>query len=142
MGIVIDRETSQAVADAKASGVPRNFNGRDWQATTGQDGKFRVRRREEETYVHAINADSSQAAIVEVGDTKQTFVIHLEPVGVARGRLLDDANQPVAGQKLMYGVSVPDMEHGTWSDRFGGSTETDELGHFELPTCSIRLASA
>lgn len=133
LGIVIDRETSQPVTGARVSGVPRSLRGRDWQATTDEDGKFKVRRREEETYAHAVNADRSQAAIIEIGDTKKTFVIQLEPVGVARGRLLDDAKQPVVGQKLTYGVSVPDMKNESWSYRFGGLAVTDELGYFELP---------
>lgn len=132
LGIVIDRETSQPIVGATVSGVPRTFNGRDWQATTGEDGKFKVRRREEETYAHAVNADRSQAAIIEIGDTKKTFVIQLQPVGAVRGRLLDNAKQPVVGQKIEFNVNVPDMKNETWSPRFGGAVVTDELGHFEL----------
>lgn len=133
VGIVIDRETSQPIAGATVSGVPRSLVGRDWQATTGEDGKFIVRRREEETYAHAVNAERSQAAIIEIGDTKKTFVIQLDPVGVARGRLLNDAKEPVVGQKLDYGVKVPSIELNIWSYRFGGLAVTDELGNFELP---------
>ncbi len=133
LGIVIDSETSQPVAGATVSGIPRSLRGRDWQATTGEDGKFKVRRREEATYAHAVNADRSQAAIVEIGDTKKTFVIQLEPVGEARGRLLNDAKEPVVGQKIDYGVKVPSIELNIWSYRFGGSAVTDELGRFELP---------
>ena len=133
VGIVLDRETSQPVSGAMISGVPQTFSGRDWQAKTGEDGKFTVRRREEATYAHAVNADRSRAAIVEVGDTKKTFVIQLDPIGVARGRVLNDTKEPVVGQKLEYGVRVPDLENRTWSYRFGGVAITDELGRFELP---------
>jgi hypothetical protein len=133
LGLVIGKESTQPIAGAMVHGVPRTFSGRDWQAETGEDGKFQVRRREEATYVHAHNGDRSLAAIVEVGDTKKTFVILLEPVGSARGRLVNDALEPVVGQKLQYGVDVPDVDNNTWSTRFGGATVTDEHGDFELP---------
>lgn len=56
----------------------------------------------------------------------------LEPVGSARGRLMDQAQKPVVGQKLQYGVDVPDVNNDTWSNRFGGAIETDAQGNFEL----------
>lgn len=104
----------------------------DWQAQTDSDGKFKVIRRQEPTYVHAMNADRSLAAIAELGDTKRTFGIHLQPVGSAKGRLVNDVKEAVSGQRIDYGVNVPDVEKETWSMRFGGHVVTDANGEFEL----------
>ncbi len=132
LGLVIEKKGAEPITGAMVYGVPRAFSGRDWQAETGKDGKFQVRRHEEATYVYAHNSDRSLAAIVEVGETKKTFVIQLEPVGSVRGRLMDQAQKPVVGQKLQYGVDVPDVNNNTWSNRFGGAIETDAEGNFEL----------
>lgn len=132
LGLVIEKESARPIVGAKVYGVPRKFSGRDWQAETAEDGKFQVRRREEATYVHAHNGDRSLAAIVEVGETKKTFIIQLEPVGSVHGRLVNEEGEPVAGQKLQYGVDVPDTDNSTWSNRFGGSVVTDAQGEFEL----------
>ncbi|MEO8269168.1 MAG: hypothetical protein ABI557_05580 [Aureliella sp.] len=133
VGIVIDRETSQPIVNAAVSGALPRLVGGDWQATTGKDGKFKVRRREEATYIQAVSADASRAAIVEVGDAKKAIVIQLDRVGVAHGRLLNGAREPVVGKKLGYGVKVG-SNGGAWTFRFGGAAVTDELGNFEFPT--------
>lgn len=130
-GLVIDQKSSAPIVGATVIGVPRR-TWRDWQASTDEDGKFLVRRRDEATFVHAYNSDRSLGAIVELGESKKSIVIELEAVGSARGRLVDETNKPVAGQKLQYGIDVPSLNDQSWTNRFGGTTVTDERGNFDL----------
>lgn len=131
VGLVVDNTSSVPIAEATVIGVPRR-TWRDWQASTDEDGKFLVRRRDEATFVHAYNSDRSLGAIVELGESKKSILIELEAVGSARGRLVDETNRPVAGQKLQYGIDVPSLDNQSWTIQFGGTTVTDERGNFEL----------
>lgn len=133
LGLVFGDERNLPLAGVRVTGVPQNFRGRDWQATTGEDGKFKVKRYRQPTYVHAVSADKKLAAIDEVGPEKRIVVLQLRRVGSAKGRLLtSDLRGPLAGQKINYGVSVPDENDQTWSDRFGGTIVTEADGTFRL----------
>ncbi|MDA1054208.1 MAG: carboxypeptidase-like regulatory domain-containing protein [Planctomycetota bacterium] len=133
IGLVFADEGNAPLEGVRVTGVPRNFLGRDWQATTGEDGKFRVKRYRVPTYVHAVSADKQLAAIEEVGPEKRIFVLQLQRVGSAKGRLLtSDSSGPLAGQKISYGVRVPDENDRTWSNRFGGVAVTEADGTFQL----------
>ncbi len=132
VGLVVKEEDAQPVSRAKVTGVPRSFSSMDWQAETGSDGKFTVRRQEEPAYVHAISPDKSLAAITKVDELKRAFLMEMQTVGVAKGRMVTEAKQPVAGQQIDYGVKVPDINNESWSTRFGGRVVTDDKGQFEL----------
>ena len=132
VGLVVREEDAQPVSKAKITGVPRSFSSMDWQAETGSDGKFKVRRQEEPAYVHAISSDQRLAAIIEVDERKRAFLMEMRTVGDAKGRMVNEAMQPVAGQRIDYGVKVPAIDNGSWSNRFGGHVMTDEKGAFEL----------
>ncbi len=132
VGLVVRKDNGQPVAGVRVAGVPRNFSGMDWQATTGDNGKFKVKRNGEPTYIHAISADNSLAGVAEVDDKRMAFLIHLEPTGSARGRVINDAKEPVTNQRIEFGIKVPDVENRTFSYRFGGVVTTDSKGEFEL----------
>ncbi len=133
LGLVMDATGDGPLAGVRVTGVPRDFRGQDWQAVTGAEGKFRVQRYQQPTYVHALSADRRLAAIGEVEALTRTFLLELQPVGSARGRMLtSDLSGPVAGQKIEYGVRVPDEDERTWSYRFGGLVVTTADGTFQL----------
>jgi hypothetical protein len=132
-GTVVDKREQSPLEGVRVTGVPRGFRGDDWQATTGTDGKFRVKRYQEPAYVHAISADKRLAAVAELDGLQQEVVLQLQPVGSAQGRLLKtDSSEPLDGQRIDYGIRVPDENERTWSDRFGGRVFTDPDGTFRL----------
>jgi len=132
VGLVVRKDNLQPVVGAKVYGVPRSFRGNDWEAESGEDGKFKVKHNAQPTYAYATNADKSLVGVAEIPDTRLAIVMQLEPAGSARGRLINDAKEPVVGQRIDYGIDVPDEENRTWSTRFGGYVITDANGEFEL----------
>lgn len=133
IGKVQDKSTNLPLAGATVFGISRSDGGRDWQATTTQNGEFRVMQFPAATYVYAVSADKKLAAIVEVKEKQLSVALNLQPVGTARGRLLlTGTNEPWGGQAVHFGVQVPDENNQTWSNRFGGRTMTAADGTFEL----------
>lgn len=132
VGFVLAKTDSQPIKDALLEGVPRNYTSMQWTATADDEGKFKVLRRPEPTYVLAKNKEETLASIVEVEELDRSFVIHLEPVGAASGRLIDRAGQPIALQRINYAVDLPCMNEGEMMPRFGGKVTTNELGEFRL----------
>lgn len=133
VGLVLAKDAQAKLAGARVTGVPRNFSGRDWEATTDDEGKFRVRRLREATYVYAASADGTSAAIGELQADKNTFFLTMQKVGSATGRLVtEESQEPVGGAKIAYGVPVPAVDNGSWSYRFGGTVVTSPDGTFRL----------
>ncbi|MHB8956739.1 MAG: carboxypeptidase regulatory-like domain-containing protein [Pirellulaceae bacterium] len=133
VGSVVGKDGKTPLEGARVTGVPRSFRGREWQATTGADGTFRVKRYQEPTFVHAVSDDKLLAAIDEIEPSQQNIVLQLQPVAAATGRLFTaDSNEPFGGQKIDYGVRVPDENNQTWSYRFGGRLVTEADGTFHL----------
>lgn len=134
-GTVRNEATGELLPDARVSGVSRSHGGRDWQATTNRAGEFRVQQYPAATYIHAISSDKTLGAIVEVESNRSSVPLTLQPLGMARGRLLStDTNETWGGQVILYGVRVPDENDRTWSNRFGGRVTTAPDGTFELGT--------
>lgn len=134
-GTVRNEATGELLPDVSVSGVSRSHGGRDWRATTNQAGEFRVQQYPAATYIHAISADKTLGAIVEVESNRPSVPIALRPVGMAKGRLLTtDTKETWGGQVILYGVRVPDENNQTWSNRFGGRATTAPDGTFELGT--------
>ncbi len=134
VGLVLSAESQEPLAGVRVSGVPQRFSSRDWQAETGEDGKFRVKRFREPTYVHAISADGRWGTIQQIGEEQNAFVMQLQEVGSAAGRLLEtDSDDPAGKTKIRYGVRVPDENGRSWSYRFGGLIATQSDGTFHLP---------
>ncbi|TWU42124.1 carboxypeptidase regulatory-like domain-containing protein [Novipirellula artificiosorum] len=132
-GIVVKDEDEKPVGSANLEGVPQDFGSSDWRATTTENGTFRVMRKKESTYVHVRNPGRTLAAIAIVKPEDREVEIRVKPTGTVRGRLLSpETQEPWPGQKLAYGIDVPDEGNRTWSTRFGGSVVTDEKGNFEI----------
>jgi len=132
-GSVRDQATDQPLTGAKIEGVPRSFRDTDWQATTHDDGKFLIKRRESPTYVYAVSQDRQLATIAEVEATQREVTLHLQPVASASGRLVTGkTKEPWAGQIIRYAVQVPGEDNRTWSYRFGGRVTTAADGTFQL----------
>ncbi|MES2792980.1 MAG: M56 family metallopeptidase [Planctomycetota bacterium] len=133
IGTVRDESTNLPLAGTTLFGVSRSDSGRNWQATTTQNGEFRVMQFPAATYVYAVSADKKLAAIVEVKEKQLSAALNLQPVGTARGRLLiAGTNEPWSGQAVLFRVKVPNENSQLWSNRFGGSVTTAADGTFEL----------
>lgn len=132
VGLVVSKADGLPIKAARIEGVPRDYTSMYWTATADDDGKFKVLRRQEPTYVLVRSEEKTLASIVEVGDVKRTFVVHLEPVGKVRGRLLDGNQQPIVGQRINYAVDLPCMNEGEMMPRFGGNVITSDNGQFHL----------
>lgn len=132
VGLVVAKADGLPIKAARVEGVPRNFGSMYWTATADDDGKFKVLRRQEPTYVLAKNEEKTLASIVEVRDLNRTFIIQLESVGNARGRLVNKDGQSIVGQRINFSVDVPDVDNDTFSPRFGGHVVTDDNGEFRL----------
>ncbi len=132
-GKVTAATDGEPVASATIEGVPQDFRGRDWQASSAADGTFRVMRYKEPTYVHVENPAKTLAAVVIVDPEQTSLDVRLEPTASVTGRLLaDDTEQPWPNQKIEYGINVPAATGQTWSTRFGGSVVTDSEGQFTI----------
>jgi len=81
--------------------------------------------------------DQTLAGIVEVGEEKRTCLIQLEPVGRARGRLVNSDGRPITGQAIHFGVDVLDVQDVIFTSRFGGKVITNDNGEFELNALRI-----
>lgn len=133
VGTVRDEATNELLAGARVFGVSRNHGGRDWQATTNSEGTFRVMQFPAATFVHAVSADKTLGAILELEAKQPSVALTLQPVGTAHGRLLTtETKEPWGGQVITFGVRVPDENNQSWSNRFGGRVTTAPDGTFEL----------
>ena len=94
-GLVTDPSGKQ-LAGAVVQSVSRNFHIGDWNAATGENGQFTVKRREGLAVIRALSADQSLAAITELAADASYREFQLAPVGSARGRLLNEDGQTPA----------------------------------------------
>lgn len=132
VGLVLCKADRQPIKAARVEGVPQNYVSNQWRATTDDRGKFEVQRRQEATYVRAMDEAGTLATIVDIGDLKRTYVFQLTPVGSAQGRLLDRDQHPIAGQRINYSIDLPSANEDEFMPRFGGNVTTNEFGEFEL----------
>lgn len=131
VGVVVNQASGIAEADCTISGAGRESLKINWRATSGEDGKFRVRRTKETTVVHAISADRKKAAVAEVASESKAVVISLQDVGSVRGRLFKpDGSDILPMQKITYGMVV--TRKNSMMLQFGGQTVTDANGAFQL----------
>ncbi|TWU45696.1 Bacterial Ig-like domain (group 1) [Novipirellula aureliae] len=132
-GMVTEEETGEPIANAKLAGVSQNFSGKDWTATTNDEGKFRVLRSSDSTYVHVTNRDQDLGAISIVTPDQMQLDVQLKPTGSVTGQLFtDETKEPWPNQEINYGIDVPSVKGNTWSTRFGGRVITDVDGNFEI----------
>lgn len=133
VGVAVDQASGIAEADCTISGAGRESLKINWRATSGVDGKFRVRRTKETAVVYAISADRKKAAVAEVAPESKAVVISLQEVGSVRGRLLNpDGNDVLPMQKITFGMAVWNERKSSMVLHFGGQTVTDANGNFQL----------
>jgi protocatechuate 3,4-dioxygenase beta subunit len=131
-GRVVTGTPPKPVAGAVVRGIYRHsLAGGDLTAKTDKEGRFEVTRRLHRTVLHARSADKRLAGVVEIGEDAKDVTIPVQPLGSARGRLVDPDGKPLAGREIVYGVHVGDENSG-WVTSFGGKTKTDKDGHFAL----------
>ena len=114
LGLIVDEKNNQPARDSSVTVVPRAMAPQTetsrpaWEATTDAEGKFRAERIRVGSFIHAISSDKKLAAIMEIKQTKNVFVMKLRPVGTAFGRLLTaDGTKPIANQKFGAFYIVP-----------------------------------
>ncbi|MAX39614.1 hypothetical protein [Gimesia sp.] len=136
-GTVVTGDPPQSISDAEITGVYRASRaGGDMRCQTDQAGRFKVERKRHRTVLYARSQDQKQAGIVEIGPDDKTVRIPLQPVGSARGQLIDAAtDKPAQQREIKYGVKVhwSDHKNSAFGLKFGGTTFSDQTGHFSLP---------
>ena len=87
LGLIIEDGTDQPSKDCRVTIAARDsavdsIGGQiAWEATTDGDGKFRGERVRVGSFAHAISRNKQMAAILEIKDDKNVFVMKLRPVG-------------------------------------------------------------
>lgn len=141
-GSVVAGDPPQPVPSAQIMGIYRKtLSVGDLGATTGEDGQFKVERQRHPVVLHAVSKDKKMAGVVEIGPDVKTVTIPIQPIGSARGQLIDEVTEaPAKNRELRYGVKVHiGDDNAPWRTSFGGTTFTDETGHFELKNLVVGL---
>ena len=133
LGIVVDAETGKPMGNVNVRGSSRAPRGKDWRAVSQEDGNFRVRRRLEASYVHALDEDGKKGAIASIDAADRNLLLRLRRLGSASGQLkIADGALEDTPTKLTYGVQMPSEDEGSQSYVFGRTTALAEDGTFEL----------
>ena len=146
LGMVVEDGTDQPSRDCRVSIAARDPSFRSiasrtaWEATTDVDGKFRGERIRVGSFAHAISSNQQKAAIVEIKNDKNVFVMKLRDVGSASGKLVDANGKPVANQLLVCCFLVPFQREPalpvpgapTGSPHFAVYSKTDSEGEFRF----------
>ncbi|MEW4526947.1 thioredoxin family protein [Maioricimonas sp. JC845] len=136
VGTVVTGDPPRPVPGVRIEGVYRNqrVNVRDLNFMVDDQGRFDVERALVPTAVYARNEDGTLAGIVEIGPDDTTVTIPVQSTASATGRLIDArTGEPVAGQKLTWGVRVHlGDETAPFRTCFGGIVETAADGTFAL----------
>ena len=99
---------------------------------TGDDGRFKFKRSLDPMVLCARSADALLAGIARVGADEPAVDIVLGSVGKARGRLLDLKGNPIAKNKVQYGIRFNVPKSRSFMNLFGSEAVTDDQGRFEL----------
>jgi 5-hydroxyisourate hydrolase-like protein (transthyretin family)/thiol-disulfide isomerase/thioredoxin len=136
-GTVVTGDPPQPVPDAKITGIYRaDRAGANLRCQADQAGRFKVERKLHRTVLAARSQDQKLAGVLEIGPEDKTATIPLQAVGSARGQLIDAAtDKPAPEREIHYGVKVHwgDDPHSAFALEFGGTTFSDQQGHFVLP---------
>ena len=71
------------------------------EATTNSDGWFRVERWLDKMIVYGFSKDKKLAGIVNIGPDDAEAALSLQPVGAAKGQLIDQSNGQPAGNRVI-----------------------------------------
>ena len=134
-GSVVLDETNAPVRHAKIEAVSQNFRQHnDWQARADDQGKFKVQRFAEPTYIHVLNVDETLGGVATIAADDTNKEIRLKTLGSATGRLLtEDGTDKAPHVKLRFGIRITDEKGSLSSSRFGDVVTTDSEGRFTLP---------
>jgi RNA polymerase sigma factor (sigma-70 family) len=134
-GKVIDQNGKPVVGAKIAGAYMRPVGFVDLESVSGADGSFKVRRVQVPTALFANTPDHKLAGIVRIGADEQDVTIRVGPTARAAGRLLTAAGEIVANREVCCGIQVPsdsDEPNGAFSNRFGGSGQSDAAGRFVI----------
>lgn len=146
LGLVVEDGTDQPSRDCRVTIAARDPSFRSiasrpgWETTTDADGKFRGERIRVGSFAQAISSNKQKAAIVEIDNDKNVFVMKLRSVGSASGKLVGVNGAPVANQRLVCCFMVPFQREpaqappgaATGSPQFAKFSTTDAEGNFRF----------
>ena len=128
--VILKDQPDAGVAEAALSGVPVDRPSPvRIEGASDRDGNFTVRRGKSELYLSAVTADGKLRGIVKVAAGEESATVPVGPTASARGRLVDEAGNALAGRQIEYGVRIGSSS-GTFSWHFGGSVKTGDGGEF------------
>ena len=146
LGLVVEDGTDQPSRDCRVTIAARDPSFRSvasrpaWETTTDAEGKFRGERVRVGSFAHVISSNKQKAAIVEINNDKNVFVIKLRSIGSASGKLVGVDGAPVANQRLVCCFMVPFQREPaqprpgapTGSPQFAEYSTTDAEGNFRF----------
>ena len=128
--VVLQDKPEAGVAEAVLSGVPVDRPSPvRIEGASDREGNFTVRRGKSELYLSAVSTDGKLRGIVKVAAGEESVTVPVGPTASARGRLVDEAGNALAGRQIGYGVRI-NSSSGTFSWHFGGSVKTGDGGEF------------
>jgi hypothetical protein len=135
--VVDSSNPPRPVPHAQVVGVSiSSMNHADLEATTNDEGWFRVDRALDKMIVYANSKDHKLAGSLTITPDDREITISLFPAGSAKGQLIDAPtgkvlpNRPVHFQ-VFYRYELPNIS-GMSSSRVAASTKTDAEGRFEI----------
>ncbi len=146
LGLVVEDGVDKPSRDCRVTIAARDTSFKTiasrpaWETTTDADGKFRGERIRGGSFAHAITSNKKLAAIIEIKDDKNVFVMKLRPVAAASGKLVNADGKPIANQRLVCCFMVPFQREPvqplpgapTASPHFAEYSTTDAEGNFRF----------
>ncbi len=122
------------VPGAKVIGVCTSSLQGDLEATTNDNGWFRVERWLGKLNLYAFSKDGKRAGSATIGPDDAEVTIALQPAGGAKGQVIDQSNgRPVANRAVSYAVFYWfDKPEGVGTTCLGDGVTTDAEGRFAI----------
>jgi Sigma-70, region 4/Protein of unknown function, DUF255 len=133
-GKVVDQD-GKPVEGATVWGVYRKTVGRvDIEETTAADGTFEVERVLVPAVLYARTKDRAAAGVARIDADQERVTVRVGPLARARGRLLKDGREVVAGGRVQYGVRVYEGEppNSPFRVSFGGVATAGPDGRYTI----------
>ena len=140
----IVNEKKEPVSGAIVNGAYESFNAYFSQVIADANGTIQMTRSLDPLFLAAKSPDGSLNGLIHLDAEATEAQLILKPAASASGRLVNTKGEPVADQKLEYGIRVltdPAKKNSSpFSWYFGGNTTTGKDGSFLLKDLVVGAA--
>jgi protocatechuate 3,4-dioxygenase beta subunit len=120
----------RGVGETRVEFAGSDFSASPFEATSDKEGRLQVKRTTCEMLLYSQSEDRLLAGIAHLDPEDNAAEILLAPTASVRGRLVDaQTGRPLPGIEIDYGIRIK-HPGGSFSQRFGGSGQTDAAGEF------------